>query len=271
MNDLKTKTLRRILLSGMLLLAACATTAAPTVEARRFLDMVNRYPETREPLRLRKLTAQSYNRIAPLSASPDVFVMVHPAYALFFGSGAQRVKYSETKYALLARQFEDESRFIREASAAGKILILIVPANYESESIRPLSYTSYLNAAAAEGGSVFYLFSESASNGTIAMNDLLELYRFLQGVKAGKVLIGGGFIGRCQREFYQQLTAYLDRTSWFIVPELSTISPDDISDAEAGEMLAGIEQGDYRPLRKFIDRKLDKPASLLSIPSRKEL
>ncbi|OGW39216.1 MAG: hypothetical protein A2010_04440 [Nitrospirae bacterium GWD2_57_9] len=266
-----TKTAWLIFFSGLLLLAGCATAGAPMLEARRFVDILNRYPETREPLRLTKLTAQSFNRTAPAAASPDVLVMVHPGYALFFGSGAKKIKYSEAKYALLTKQFEDEARFIREASATGKILILIVPANYQEESVRPLSYTAYLNAAAAEGGSVYYLFSESVSNGTISMNDLLDLYRFLQGIKAGKILVGGGFIGRCQREFYQQLTGYIGRTSWFIVPEISTISPDDISDAEAKEMLESIERRDYRPVRRFIDRKLDEAPNLLSIPPKKEL
>ena len=55
------------------------------------------------------------------------------------------------------------------------------------------------------------------------------------------------------------------------MPEISTISPDDISDAEAKEMLESIERRDYRPVRRFIDRKLDEAPNLLSIPPKKEL
>jgi hypothetical protein len=195
--------------------------------------------------------------------------MVHPAYSLYFRNGST-AKYSEAKYALLTKQFENEARFITEASQSGKIIILIIPGNYQTESVAPLSYTSYLNTVAA-GPGVFHVYSESSGSGTISMNDMVDLYRFLQGVKAGKVLIGGGFIGRCQREFYNEFTTYVEKDLSFIVPEISTISPDDISDAEARAILESIQRQDYRPVRSFIDRKLGKAVHLLPISRKKEL
>jgi hypothetical protein len=131
----------------------------------------------------------------------------------------------------------------------------------------PETYTAYLNAVTAGGSSVFYIYSESLSNGTIPTAEMVDLYRFLQSVKVGRVLIGGGYIGRCQREFYNELTAYYETTGSYIVPEISTISPEDISDEEAAAILRGIEGGDYGPVRKFIEKKLDRTPDVLFVPA----
>ncbi len=255
---------------ALFLFSGCAVGEDSSLHLRRFSDLLIQYPQTDQPLKLRKLSGAVRPAATRDERSPDVYIMVHPAYSLFFRDG-KHSRYPDAKYALLSRQFNNEARFIREAARADKILILVIPGDYGTESIAPLSYISYLNITAGTGQSVFYLPSESASNGTISMNDMLELYRFLNRSKAGKVLIGGGFIGRCQREFYNQLTVYFNKTTAYIVPEISTISPDDISESEAAKILASIEQQDYTPVREFIDKKLDKAANFLSIPQKREL
>lgn len=253
----------------LFLSAGCSAVAdAPGARAGLFFDRLNRYPQTREALRIPKLTATAFKDTSQLPVSPDVFIMVHPGYSLFFRD-VNKARYSDEKYALLIRQFENEARFISRATRSGKIVVLIVPGKYQSESAAPLSYTSYLNRTAA-GRSVFYLYSTSASSGSISMNDMIDLYRFLQHVKVGKVMVGGGYIGRCQREFFNAVTAYFDQASSFIVPEISTISPDDISDFEAVSILESMQRQDYTPVRKFIDGKLDKPVNILSLPQRRE-
>lgn len=268
---------RRILFSAWTLaialsfqMSGCATAEPPGSLAARFFDILNRYPQTREPLKLRKLDAASFPSLQRGAAASDVFIMVHPAYSLFFRD-ANRSRYAEAKYALLAQQFENEARFIAGAAQAGKIVVLIIPGNYLTESAAPLAYTAYLNATASAGQAVFYLSSESPSNGAISMDDMVDLYRFLQGAKGGKALIGGGYIGRCQREFYTGLTNYFDKSSTFIVPEISTISPEDISESEAANILAGIQRQDYTPVRQFIDKRLNRAANILSIPQKREL
>lgn len=251
-----------IAIIALFVLSGCAATGHSSSHFRQFTDLLSRYPQTDEPLRLQKLSAAG---LPAASGDSDVFIMVHPAYSLFFRD-ANRSQYPEAKYALLSRQFNNEARFIREAAGADKILILIIPGNYATRSSAPLSYISYLNTTAGSGQSVFYLTSESASNGSISMNDMVELYHFLNRSKAGKVLIGGGFIGRCQREFYNQLTLYYNQRTAYIVPEISTISPDDISEPEAAKILESIEQQNYIPVRNFIDKKLNSSANFLSIP-----
>jgi hypothetical protein len=96
---------------------------------------------------------------------------------------------------------------------------------------------------------------------------MATLYGFLQKVKATRLLIGGGYIGRCQREFYNQVTASVERVTAYIVPEISSLSPDDVSDREAAEILASLRQGDYTPVRRFIDKKSGGAAETIQLPA----
>ncbi len=237
--------------------------------SKRFDEVLSRYPQTREPLRIQKLTGTADGVIPKDPGRVDVYIIVHPAYALFF-SGPKKGPYAEAKYNLLKRQLDNEARFIAGLAQSGKVLIMIIPGNYASDSVAPLSYISYLNAAASTSRSVFYLFSESSGSGTIAMDDMLNLYQFLRKIKVGKVLVGGGYIGRCQREFYNQFTSYFDRTQAYIVPEFSAISPEDVSEKEAAHIFTGLQRQDYAPLRLFIGRKLGDTVNILSLPQRRE-
>ena len=63
------------------------------------------------------------------------------------------------------------------------------------------------------------------------------------------------------------MAAYVDKTSLFIVPELSSLSPDDVSDSEAADILASLRKGDHSPVRAFIERKSQGAANILPFPS----
>lgn len=249
----------------MLLMTGCA----PQVHTKRFADLLDSYPQTSDPLRIRKLPASSAE-VIPHRTDPDVYIMVHPAYSLFFRD-TNKTDYSEAMFMLLKMQLDREARFMAELSREGKTLVLILPGDYETESVAPLAYTFYLNTTTMAGSSVYYVFSVSANNGTIPAEDMVNLYRFIQGTQPGKVLIGGGYIGRCQKEFYNQLTTYLDRTSAYIIPEISSISPADVSDKEAADIVDSLRQGDYTPIRRFIDKKADIGVNVLSLPKQRKM
>jgi hypothetical protein len=95
---------------------------------------------------------------------------------------------------------------------------------------------------------------------------MVNLYRFLQAVRASKVLIGGGYIGRCQKEFYAQFTTYYDRMQTYIIREISTISPEDVSVNEADLIANGIQHQDFASVGHFIDGKLGDDVNVLSVP-----
>jgi len=253
-----------VVLGSLALLAAGCP--APDAHAKRFGEILYQYPNTQEPLRIKKLTAASATDVPPAQKGRAVTIMVHPAYSLFFRE-EHRSTYTEAKYDLLKFQLDNEARFISEIAKTDNLLVLVLPGDFQQESIAPLSYTYYLNAAAGDGASVYYLTSETWSSGALSMDSMVTLYGFLQKTGATRVLIGGGYIGRCQREFSSQVSAYVDKASVYIVPEISSISPDDISDRESAEILASLRKGDYTPVRIFIENKNEGAASLMPLPA----
>ena len=253
-----------VVLGSLALLAAGCP--APDAHAKRFGEILYQYPNTQEPLRIKKLTAASATDVPPAQKGRAVTIMVHPAYSLFFRE-EHRSTYTEAKYDLLKFQLDNEARFISEIAKTDNLLVLVLPGDFQKESIAPLSYINYLNAAAGSGASVYYITSETWSTGALSLESMITLFGFVQRVGAARLLIGGGYIGRCQREFYNQVSAYLDKVPTYIIPEISTISPDDISDRESADILASLRLGDYTPVRKFIEKRTEGTANVLELPA----
>ena len=251
-----------------LLLSGCAE--APPVPTKRFTEILYRYPQAQEPLKFPNLSEANADAVASSLPSRTATIIVHPAYSLFFRE-ERKSNYTEAKYDLLKFQLDNEARFMSEFAKSGNLLILILPGKYQKESIAPLSYTFYLNATTSGGTSVFYLYSETWSSGNLSVNTVLVLHDFLARIKADRILVGGGYIGRCQREFYNQLVNYIEKKASYIVPEISTISPDDISDEEAADILASVREKDYSPVKRFIERKTKGAANILPLPANSAL
>jgi hypothetical protein len=253
-----------VLTALVLLVAAGCTASDPS--AKRFTEILQRYPQSPELLGIARLSASSADAVPLSLRGKAVTIMVHPAYSLFFRE-ERRSTYSEAKYDLLKFQLDNEARFIGEIAKSDNLLILVLPGNYQKDSLAPLSYTFYLNSSTQSGPLVYYITSETSSSGSLSTDTMVTLYGFLQKVKADKVLIGGGYIGRCQREFYNQITTYVDKIPAFIVPEISSISPDDIDNDEAQTIVNGLHRRDYAPIRKFIEKKGPGKANVLHMPS----
>jgi len=249
----------------LVLLVAAGCTSADT-PAKSFTEILYRYPQSQEPLGIARLSVSSADAVPLSLRGKAVTIMVHPAYSLFFRE-ERRSTYSEAKYDLLKFQLDNEARFIGEIAKSDNLLILVLPGNYQQDSLAPLSYTFYLNSSTKSGPLVYYISSETSSSGSLSMDTMVTLYGFLQRVKADKVLIGGGYIGRCQREFYNQITTYVDKIPAFIVPEISSISPDDIDNDEAQAIVKSLQRRDYGPVKKFIEKKGQGKANVLYMPS----
>jgi len=251
--------LRSLLIGSAFLLAAgCAS----EIREKRFTELVQRFPATTESLKIQPLPGALPNPAA--FAGKPVIVMVHPGYALFFRD-ERRSTYTEAKYDLLEFQLSEETRYISEFAKSGGLMILVIPGNYEEDSIAPDSYVAYLNQMAGGSLTVYYIRTETSHSGQLSMDTTLLLYSFLQNVKTGKILIGGGFIGRCQREFFRQLATYVENIPSFIVPEISSLSPDDISSSEAFSILTSIRQKDYRPVIQFMQKKTDGDSEIQTL------
>lgn len=196
--------------------------------------------------------------------SERITIMVHPAYSVFYDSDA--AKYCPgPKCSLIRKQLDNEARYIKEEAARGSVVVLVLPADPTIEAGLPARYAAYLNSLAGRGRRVFYVFSRTASNGALLAEDMLALYSLITALKTELVLIGGGYIGRCQKEFYSQIATYFDKSRIFLVPEISTVSPADISEKEARDILSGIRRHEYSIIEKMISKKTEGPANVLSI------
>ena len=250
-------------LLAFIMVAGCA---APDMPSKRFTEMLDRYPQTTEQLGIARLTVSSSDAVPNSLRGKAVTIMVHPAYSLFFRE-ERRSTYSEAKYDLLKFQLDNEARFISEIAKSDNVLILILPGNYQKDSLAPLSYTFYLNSSTGSSPRVFFTYSETSSSGSLSTDTMVTLYGFLQRVKADKLLIGGGYIGRCQKEFYNQITTYVDKIPAYIVPEISSISPDDVDDDEAQVIVNSLQKRNYAPIKSFIEKKGQGKANVLHMPS----
>lgn len=219
--------------------------------------------ESPVPLLVKRLTEHSSRLLAPGSEGAEAFIIVHPGYSLFVDN-MHKKEYPLRKRALARAQYENEERFIEQKAREGKIVVLIVPSDGEGSRTVPPPYHPYLNRLADRNPSVFFTVSQTAKNGALGMEEMIVLYRFLDSVRARAVYVGGGYIGRCQREFVDQLTRYFDASRAYIVPEASTVSPGDVTEQEADAMLAGIARGDFAPVREFIGRRTAGTANIRS-------
>jgi hypothetical protein len=250
-------------------LSGCATgrgrTAPVSVSAGPFADILGSYPPTTEPLHIKELPRSSTGAQRLVASAADVYIIVHPGYGVFF-QNLTKENHAASKYLLLNKQFENEAAFISSKAAAGATIILVLPGNFETESIAPSSFISYLNKTAA-GRSVYYMTSKTSSSGDIATDDMVKLFEFLKSVKAERIMVGGGYVGRCQGEFYNELTSYRSVERTYIVPEISTISPVDISAQEAAEAFEAMQFQNFTLVTRFIGKKAKnaKP-NILSIP-----
>jgi hypothetical protein len=251
-----------VLLSFLVLCSSGCSFSRPS---KKFNELLSRYPPTQEPLQVQLLSPKSADAVPPSARRRPVTIVVHPAYSLFFRN-ATKSFYTEAKYDLLKYQLENEARFLADIARTDSLLILVLPGNYERDSVAPGAYTRYLNSAVGGSPSVFAVYSETANSGALPVGTVVMLHGFLKSVSPPSILVGGGFIGRCQREFYNQVVNYVGEASASIVPEISTVSPDDISDGEARTMLEGILRGDYGPVNRFIDRRNQGRARVTALP-----
>jgi len=250
--------------------SGCATVEQTGAYQHRTSDILSGYPQSRDPLKLQRITSTPISIDPASTGNGEVFIIVHPAYSAFFRDPAKD-RYSEAKDLMVRKQFDNETSAITAQAASGKLVVLVLPGKYAEDSHSPLSYISYLNSLMADGRQLYYVLSDTSSAGSLPMNDMVSLYSFITVNKAKKVMIGGGYIGRCQREFYNQLTTYLDKSFAYVVPEMSVVSPDDVSEEEALTIASSVTMHDFSPVRAFIDKKTGGKANILSIPPKQDL
>jgi hypothetical protein len=205
--------------------------------------------------KLNTLSPEQYERYRTYVDHGSVYIFVHPSYSLFFHTKKPRSfrgpadlrsivdsfleSSPDTVVTLLEQeQLKIEKNFIEFLTTEEKLVILVLPRDYLHAMNYgylqgPDEYARYLNGIANGSPAILYIESESSSSGRLLADDLIPLLSFLKAVGAQTTLIGGGYVGRCQKEFYQYVTNFTTADRYYIVPELSTFSPEDIAEEAA--------------------------------------
>lgn len=237
--------------------------------------------------RLNDIPPERYRQYRKYVDNGAAYIFVHPSYYPFFHAKKSRTmrKAYELDESIVdlflqstadspvmqleQEQQRNEKNFIEYLTTEEKLVILVLPRNYSHSSNFEYAksrdeYARYLNGIANGSPSILYMESESSSSGRLLSDDLIPLLLFLETVGAKEVLIGGGYVGRCQKEFYQYMTNFAPG-NYFIVPEISTFSPADLSDAEASRFI-GSFKADLRPFAEFVLLKTPGDVSIRHLP-----
>ncbi|HWR58209.1 MAG TPA: hypothetical protein VN328_04900, partial [Thermodesulfovibrionales bacterium] len=95
----------------------------------------------------------------------------------------------------------------------------------------------YINSVTNESESVLYLYSKKPNNGHLTDESREQLLKFIEEVKPETILIGGGYLGRCVRDFYGDLTASIGREKVSIAAEITAISSEDAKNFVVADFL----------------------------------
>ncbi len=98
-------------------------------------------------------------------------------------------------------------------------------------------YTRYLNEITNFSESIIFAESRSPNRGYLTDEDGIRLMEFLLSVNAKSIYVGGGYVGRCLEDFYALLTDEFGPEDIYIVPELSDISPKELTKKMAKNLL----------------------------------
>lgn len=239
--------------------------------------------------KLHDLPTGSYGEYAKyIDSNKSVYIIVHPSYYLFFHSRKPQVTRDpldlkdsvvdvflkepprKAVMRLEQEQQRNEKNFLEYLTMDEKLVILLLPRNYRTANNYTYKksndeYARYLNEIANGSPSVLYMESESSSVGRLLSEDLIVLLSFLEAIGSKSVLIGGGYVGRCQKEFYSYVTKYSFGSNYFIVPELSTFSPEDLNENTARSF---IENGriNLKISSEFVLNKTPSDTNLQHLP-----
>lgn len=202
---------------------------------------------------------QDYAKYSRYLDNGAVYIIVHPSYYTFFHEGdvsndgagissqnAVERFLDESVYSSKARLIKAQEKMLRDfleyMSTEKKLVILILPKGYSTYpgyKYRNVNdeYMRYINEVSNGSDSILYIYSKKPSRGTLSEKDRKKVLKFLYGVRANSILLGGGYIGRCLEDFYKDIEQYIGEDKIFLVPEITAISPSDMISDIASDVL----------------------------------
>ncbi len=173
------------------------------------------------------------------------YIIVHPAYSVFFNDGEPYRSDDNPVDAFLSeRMFSKYRKFVQEqerslrdfleiTSTRKRLVLLVLPGDYGDYSGFVYTgmadeYARYINSVTNGSESVLYLFSEKPFRGYLQDRSRQRLVRFIETVRPKNILLGGGYLGRCVEDFYRQLTASIGPEDVSVVAEITSIGSEDL-------------------------------------------
>lgn len=202
---------------------------------------------------------EDYGRYRQYLDYGAVYIIVHPAYYTFFHeSGGQNdslatparnaleLRLQEPAYSSKTRLHLAQEKMLRDflefMSTEKKLVILVLPGDYLSYSGYKFmggndEFMRYINEVTNGSASVLYLYSRKPNRGMLGEKERRRLLKFLYTLKAKEILLGGGYVGRCLDDFYRDIDQHYGDDKLYLVPEITAISPSDVSSGEASDLL----------------------------------
>lgn len=212
--------------------------------------------EAYKGIKLKRLTdipREEYGNYKRYLHKDNIYIIVHPNFHLFFiakdvlpleersqsfpSKNLMERVYEKSpediNIKVINEQEENIRDFLEFMSVEKKLVILILPGDYRDNLsygyIPGLDeYARYINEITYMSESVIYIESKAYDNGFLNENDLETLETFLKELGIRRVMLGGGYVGKCLDNFYSSIRKKFNYEKIYFVPELLSISPIDM-------------------------------------------
>ncbi len=229
----------------------------------------------------RSLDAAAREQLKPYVRDNEVYIIVHPAYYTFFMHDYQepplladdpspfpllnlpdRLRLALPQDLVNYRVMWEQERLIRDfleyMSVKKRLVLLVLPRDFRHSTVyrspRELDeYARFLNEVTNMSDSILYLESRTWDTGSIDADEAKALHAFLSSLGVTKVLLGGGYVGKCLDNFYESLRREYAYSDISFVPELTSISPRDMV-AEKLKFLTNEGRLNMRAVRRYFDK-----------------
>ncbi|TAN43390.1 MAG: hypothetical protein EPN25_01010 [Nitrospirae bacterium] len=208
---------------------------------------------------LRDLSPDEYPRyqqyLDPIG--PTVYVVIHPGFYSFFSPDMslsskhdlqdlpvrniverlyEKMSFHDPLLQVMQEQELVLRDFIKVTAAEKKLLLIVIPGgDYVSHFGYGYQkgldeYKRYINELTQGSESVVYIESADYADGRLMDQDKQVMGSFLKALKAKRVLLSGGFVGRCIEAFSYSLKEVFSTEGIYLIPEISTVSDIDMKE-----------------------------------------
>lgn len=199
---------------------------------------------------LRELTTvwvDAYEKYRKYLDGGALYVIVHPAYSVFFNNddpysdskGTVESFLNETAYTKSSRLIMEQERSLRDfleiTSTRNRLIVLVLPNNGQQK--RADMFALYVNSVTNGSDSVLYLYSEEPNRGQLSEGSKQQLIEFFRAVDPGRIIIGGGYLGRCIEDFYRDFSSSPFGERMLISGEISAFRRDDLKALDIDDFL----------------------------------